>query len=250
MLALTFFAALVAPVAGEVRSYVRSDIDGSFAERITIYDRAPEEVWVHKARSRCSPSAFVVGKLDPETGQALLLTGGRLGRDLTQQPMAWLERGEDGVMRVSLGSGNSEPVLEVPTADRWVLFDFDFSDLIAHPPSEIAQRENLSFDLPLLLVGDGEPTLENLGRLSLVYETDEVHEGRNSIRYKAVAPSNKGGDGQFWFGMDGRLLEARMPIPNHSEHKDFRIRLVETGIGEAQWKKTLAAHWEGCDSPE
>ena len=248
MLALALLAATAAP-PGEVLTYVRSDSDGAMAERIVIYDRAPGEVWVHKSRSPCTNAAFVKARLDRASGQALELIGGRLTREMGQEAFAWLSRDAGGELNARLGSPSAEPVFSVPVGARWVLFDFDFSDMIAHPPAEIAARRDLSFDFPLLLTGVEGPSFRNLGRLDLRYAGSGVRNGDHFHHYVASGPALGDGEGRLWFGEDGRLLDATMPIPNHAEHRDFRLRLVARASGETAWTALLAEHWAGCPAP-
>ncbi|MEZ5680861.1 MAG: hypothetical protein R3E14_06140 [Erythrobacter sp.] len=250
MFTLALLLAAASPVAGEVLTYIRSDTDGAEAETVVIYDHAPGEVWVHKSRTQCTNAAFVVGHLDPATGQALRLVGGRLTRELDQEPFAWLAREGDGVIRARLGNENAPPIFEVAVGDRWVLYDFDFSDIIAHPPKEIAAQRDFSFDLPLLLVGDDQPTFENLGRLELRFVGAGEVDGRRFSHYTATGEALKGGEGLFWFGEDGRLIDAIMPIPNHSEYRDFRLRRVATEQGEEAWRERLARHWQDCPASD
>jgi hypothetical protein len=248
MFALALLAASAAP-SGEVLTYIRSDTDGAMAERIVIYDRAPGEVWVHKSRSPCTNAAFVKGRLDPASGQALALVGGRLTRSLEQEAFAWLAREPDGIIRARLGSPHAPPAFALPVGKRWVLYDFDFGDVVAHPPAEIGARRDLSFDFPLLLTGEDGPSFRNLGRLDLNYAGSGEHEGAAFHHYRAGGPALGDATGQFWFGTDGRLLDAVMPIPNHAEHRDLRLRLVARDRGEAAWTALLARHWEGCPPP-
>ena len=248
MFALAFLAAIV-PLAGEVLVYQRTNTDGSEAERVVVHDRAPGEVWVHKSREPCTDAAFVIGRADPDTGQALKLVGGRLRRDLGQDPTAWLTY-EDGVILARIGSPEATPAFTLPAARRWVLYDFDFSDLIAHPPAEIAAGEDFSFDLPLFLVGEGQPVFANLGRLTMSF-AGSAGEGSQAYSHY-IASGTPLGDrkGRFWFGPDGRLIDAIMPIPNHSEYRDFRLRLTGRTSGRGAWSDAVGAHWAGCPIPQ
>lgn len=248
MFALALLAAAT-PLSGEVLTYQRTDTDGSKAERVVVYDHAPGEVWVHKSRDRCTNAAFVIGHLDPDTGQALELVGGRLRRDLTQEPFAWLTYEKDGNIRARLGSPDAEPLFTVPAGPRWVLYDFDFSELIAHPPAEIAAAKDFAFDLPLLLVGREQPVFENLGRLTLSYAGTGGEGERSYSHYVARGAPLGDKTGLFWFGPDGRLIDAIMPIPNHSEYRDFRLLLRGRATGPTAWRDTVATHWEGCPPP-
>lgn len=246
MFAFAFMLSAVSPIAGEVLTYMRSGTDGAEAETIVVYDHRPGEVWVHKSRTPCTNAAYVVGYLDPGTGQAIRLIGGRLTRELDQEAFAWLARDADGVLNARLGSEDAAPVFDLAVADRWVLYDFDFSDIIAHPPAEIVGHSDLAFDLPLLLVDGGQPTFENLGRLNLQYAGTGTLGGLGFIHYIATGTPVGDGEGRFWFGEDGRLIDAIMPVPNHSGYRDFRLRRIATEHGEAAWLARLARHWADC----
>jgi hypothetical protein len=235
-------AALAAPV----RHYLRTNSDGTEAERVVVYAPEPGRVEVFKGRSRCSDAAYVIGQLDPVTGQAGELVGGRLTRELNQRPTAWLSRTADGRLVGRLGRPGAEPVFSVDVGRRWVLYDFDFSDLIAHPPAEIFQRESFAFELPLVLTGD-PPSFTNRGELRLAFVGEEPLHGVPTLRYRAWGPALDGGEGAFWFdARDGRLVEARLPLANHAEYRDFQLTLVKTEDGEAAWRSTLAEHWTDC----
>lgn len=237
--------------AAPVLHYLRTNSDGSEPEAVVVYAPSPGAVHVFKSRSRCTNAAYVTGELDPESGQALALVGGRLGRDLEQQPFAWLARDADGVLRARLGSADAPPAFEVPAGSRWVQYDFDFSDLIAHPPAEVLRRESFAFDLPLIMTGEPGPSFVNRGQLRLDYTGRAERGGEEVLSYRASGPALGEGAGTLLFGAsDGRLVEADLPIPNHAEYTDFRLRLVSREQGEDAWRRALAAHWEGCPEPE
>ncbi|MBX7541624.1 hypothetical protein [Qipengyuania sphaerica] len=127
-----------------------------------------------------------------------------------------------------------------------MLYDFDFSEWIAHPPREILLGEDFAVDLPLFWIKNGV-SLSNLGRLEMTYAESGEHRG-NQFHYYHAGGTALGSDrGEFWFAEDGRLLDAVMPIPNHSEYRDLRLRLIDTTRGEQAWRALLARHWEGCD---
>ena len=233
--------------AAPVLHYLRTNSDGSEPEAVVVYAPSPGAVPVFKSKSQCTNAAYVTGDLDPETGQALTLVGGRLGRDLAQQPFAWLARGEDGVLRARLGSPDAAPAFEVPVGPRWVQYDFDFSDLIAHPPAEVLRRENFAFDFPLIMMGEEGPSFVNLGQLELTFAGVAERGDEKLLTYRAAGPALGAAAGTLLFAAgDGRLVEADMPLPNHAEYRDFRLRLQKRESGADAWRNALAAHWQGC----
>lgn len=244
--ALLLLAELAAATGGPVRHYVRANSDGSEAERVVVYAPSAGEVAVFKGRAPCTNAASVTGRLDPATGQVRELVGGRLTRDLTQETFGRLAPDGAGSLALRIDMGGEAVAMAVPVGPRWVLYDFDFSDLIARPPPKILARQDLRFELPLLLTGE-TPSFENLGLLELTLAGEMPHLGRPTMLYRASGPALDGGEGLFWFdSRDGRLVEARLPIPNHAEYRDFTLTLVREGQGESAWQEALADHWRDC----
>ena len=246
VMSLLLLAEAASAAGGPVRHYVRTNSDGSAAERVVVYAPDPGRVAVFKGRNRCADAAFVTGMLDPESGQAIALVGGRLTRQLGQNPMAWLSRNAAGDLALRLDRDEAGAHLTAPAAERWVLYDFDFSDMIAHPPAEILRREDFGFDLPRLMMGDN-PGFSNLGRLELTFRKQTRRGPYDTLLYRASGPAMGGKTGRLWFdARDGRLVEAILPVPNHAEYHDFHLTLTRAEQGEAAWQRLLADHWQHC----
>ena len=245
LLALIAASAVPAADTRPVHQYRRTNGDGSEAEDIYVFVEAPTRIAVMKEKSRCTNAAYVTATLDSATGQTTALVGGRLTRALPQQACAWLTTNADGTkLAARIGAADAPPAFEIAARPPWRVYDFDFADMVARPPREIGARAGFSFDLPLILSRDDRFDFSNRGRLYLKDATRARHFGGPAIRYRA---SGAAGNGSFWFdARSGVLLEARLPLANHSEYRDFRLRLIRTSYGEAAWKAVLAEHWRGC----
>ena len=77
--------------AGDILHYVRSNTDGTMAESISVYQVSATEVEVFKRVQPCTPAALVTGRFDLSSDEAVALVGGRLAKDATQAPIAWLK---------------------------------------------------------------------------------------------------------------------------------------------------------------
>lgn len=246
---LVLIAASTVPVADmrPVHHYRRTNSDGSEAEDIHVFVEAPTRIAVMKEKSRCTNAAYVTARLDRATGQADWLVGGRLTRALAQEPFAQLFSEDGGrriVAQVNTGPRSTPLVEQLAAEPPWHIYDFDFADMAARPPKAVGARRDFSFDLPLILSTDSGFEFGNRGRLHLKGATPVRHFGRPAIRHRA---SGAAGNGTFWFdARSGVLLEARLPLANHSEYRDFRLRLIRTTYGEARWKEKLADHWRDC----
>lgn len=247
MLSLLIAASLAAPDMRPVHHYRRTNGDGSEAEDIYVFVEASDRVAVMKEKLRCTNAAYVTAKIDSETGQARELTGGRLTRDGTQEAAAWLVAEKGGTqLSIRLATDPRSVHLEDRIAVRPPshLYDFDFADMAAHPPDAVGAGADFDFDLPLFLTTQGGYNFSNRGRVFLKGAARVRHFGAPSIRYRA---SGAAGRGALWFdARSGVLIEARLPLANHSEYRDFRLRLLRTRYGESAWKAALADHWRGC----
>jgi hypothetical protein len=243
---LSLLLAITAPAdLRPVFHYRRTNRDGSEAEDIYVFAEAPGRIAVMKEKSRCTNAAYVTADIDPATGQATALAGGRLTRDLTQEPFAWLTTAEGSTtLEARIGSRDAAPTHELAVTAPWRVYDFDFADMAAYPPKAIGARADFGFDLPLILSGDEGFAFSNRGRMRLSGATSTRHFGGPAVRYRAAGAA---GDGTLWFdARSGVLLEARLPLANHSEYREFRLRLIRTTYGAASWTARLADHWQGC----
>lgn len=241
----------VAEPVGRILHYLRSNQDGSEAEWVSVYRKSAGTLEVYKMRAKCTNAALVVAELDLPRGQARRLLGGRLRPGNTREMFATLDydpatRTIDATVRLPDRTLHDSVVV---SSEPWHLYDFDLASLSATLPRRADWRADFSFGLPLVLVGS-EPSgfLTDLGRADARFVREETHDGRPALRFDVGGPAFGDRGGPLWLDRDrGHVLEARWGIPNHSEYRDFRLRLlrVEDG-GAAAWDRLLRAHFDGC----
>jgi hypothetical protein len=252
---LALAAGLVAAPAapdhvGRIYAYVRSNSDGTEAERVYVYRATRDRIEVAKMRDRCTNAAFVTAELDLVRGQAIRLVAGRLRADAGHEAF--------GSMTFDPAAGRIEAVVTTPQGELrdgvavpdqpWHLYDYDLASLTITAQYRRDRRADFSFGLPLVLVGQGSDFLTYLGRADARFVRTERHNGRRAHRFAVGGPAFGTRGGPIWFdAADGHILEARWGIPNHAEYRDFRLRLgrVSDG-GAAEWRRLLTAHFEGC----
>jgi len=236
---------------GRIYSYIRSDRDGSEAETIHVFRAGRSRIGVAKMRSRCTDAAYVTADLDIENGYATRLGGGRLLPDAGREEFAVLTYDEaarrlDG--RIDLPTGLLDLTLAVPDAP-WHLFDFDLASLTVVAQYRPDRRADWRFGLALVWPGGGtDGLLRYLGRADLRFVREEPHAGHRTLRFEAGGPAFGARGGPIWFdAAEGHVIEASWGIPNHEEHRDFRLRLTRINDGgEAEWRRLLSAHFAGC----
>lgn len=236
---------------GRIYSYVRSNSDGSEAERVYVYRASRTRIEVAKMRTRCRNAAFVTAELDLARGEATRLVAGRLLPNAGHEEFGLLSydqsaRRIDAV--VTLPQGEFRDRVAVP--DRpWHLYDYDLASLTITAQYRADRRADFSFGLPLVLVGaDMSDFLTYLGRADARFVREERHRGRRAYRFEVGGPAFGARGGPIWFdAAGGHIIEARWGIPNHAEYRDFRLRLTGVSDGGAQaWRRLLTRHFAGC----
>lgn len=235
---------------GRIYTYVRSGQDGAEAETVHVFRQSRTGIGVAKMRGRCTNAAWVTADLDLERGYATRLGGGRLRPDAGREEFAVLTydaaaRRLDGRVETP----NGPILLRLNVADTpWHIYDFDLASLTITAQYRPNRRANFSFGMPLLWPDDGANPLRYLGRAELRFVRAERHHGRRAYRFEAGGPAFGNRGGPIWFdAVDGHILEASWGIPNHSEYRDFRLRLMRVSDGgEAEWRRLLSAHFENC----
>lgn len=238
---------------GRIYTYVRSDRDGAEAETIHVFRESRTHIGVAKMRGRCNNAAWVTADLDLERGYATRLGGGRLRPDAQREEFAVLTY-DAAAQRLDgrVDTPNGPILLTLNVADTpWHIFDFDLASLTITAQYRRNRRANFSFGMPLLWPDSGGNPLRYLGRADLRFVRAERHNGRRALRFEAGGTAFGTRGGPIWFdARDGHIVEASWGIPNHSEHRDFRLRLTRVSDGgAAEWRRLLTAHFEGCPAP-
>lgn len=233
------------PTVGRLYTYVRSNHDGSAPENIYVYRASPTQLEVGKMAQRCTNAAYVTVELDLARRQPLSLIGGRLARDGTQTPFAWLTYDRTSHrLHAQVPSTDIDQYVSID-GEPWTVYDFDLADITALNAGRAPAPAD--FDVAVALVwpapGSRNP-FRNLGRAWFRYAGAEPRLEREALRFEASGGLN----GQLWLDVrEGHVLEARFAEPNHVGYRDFRLVLqgVEDNAA-ARWAAVRAAHWADC----
>lgn len=234
---------------GRIYSYVRSNRDGSEAERVHVYRARADFVEVAKMRARCTNAAFVTAELDLERGHAKRMTGGRLLPGAAHRDFAALAYDPGArTLEARVETRGGAMTLSTEVADEpWHLYDFDLASLTVLDRAD--PRADFSFGVPLIwLGGDPADALRYLGRADARFVREEEHAGRPALRFEVGGPAFGDEGGPIWFdAAEGHVLGAEFGRPNHAEYRDFALRLTGTSHGAEAWRRLLEEHFEGCE---
>lgn len=246
--ALTVASCATAPespsATGRLYHYIRTNQDGSEPEHIYQYRASATRVEVGKMVAPCTNAAYVTGELDLAHETPVALTGGRIARDGSQEPFAWLTYDRAARrLRARVPIANIDQDVAVD-GEPWMLYDFDLADLNAFRAGAPAPHADFRFAVALIWLAEGEEPFRNLHWADAHFAGGETHLGRAAARYELSGALN----GQLWLdAREGHVLEARFAEPNHAEYSNFQLTLQSvTNDGEAAWREVRLAHWRGC----
>lgn len=225
--------------------YIRSNQDGSSPEHIYVYRRDAEHLEVGKSVDPCTNAAFVTASIDPVRGHPLSLVGGRLARDLSQEPFAWLSYDPaSGDIHMRVPAANIDDTAQIG-GEPWLMYDFDLAELNGFFAGRAAPREDFRYAVGLLMETDSGWGFVNRGAAFAQYAGAERHHGRMSVRFDVTGALT----GRLWLDeQHGFIVQAEFDEPNHAGYDSFRLVLQDVSEdGASAWEAARRAHWEGCD---
>lgn len=232
---------------GRTAIYVRSNTDGTMAERIITHRESQTRVAVSKQVDPCTNAAYVTADFDLTRGEATQLTGGRLTRALTQDAFATFAADlNNRTIQIDVPQANVHERLE-RIAAPYRVYDFDLADVSAMMEGRAAPRADWAFFVVLTWPEDtGGPFVTSRGRADATFIGAEERREHQTIRYDVRGALN----GSIWLdAQDGYVVEARFSEPNHPGYTDYALvlqRVVDGHEGPQAWRDALAAHWQGC----
>jgi len=237
--------------AGATLSYVRSNQDSTMPEQIHVHIVSPTEVHVTKMVSPCTDAAYVTAIFDPATHEATKLVGGRLQKDGTQLPQAWLQLTPDRKLEVRLGDPNSPPA-ETPDAPPapWRMYDFDLAEFALFGPRE---PKDFTFGVALAWPDGTTPLVRTNGQATARFDGNPLKAaatGKPLLNSFELGGAAFPEGGELWTDVTyGYVIRAVTSRPNHPGYKDFQLELNGAAAidnGDEVWRQAIAEHWQGC----
>lgn len=244
---------VAAPYApGTTLHYRRSNQDDTNPEDIFVHIVSPTSLAVVKRRAPCTDAALVTATYNAETGEAISMTGGRLGKDGAQVPQLYLTFDPDArtlAIRFNDPDKLEPDLLENAPAAPWRIYDFDLAEFALFGPRGDAAKEDFNFSFAMTWSRDDAPPFQ-------------VFDGPETARFQKHQESQGGAgwniysvggggieQGELWLdAAHGNVVLAEFSRPNHPDYDDFKLQLRSEFFGEDQWTDLLQSHWGNCPS--
>lgn len=249
-------AALVSPQAGAFRfqperveagvvyHYLKTNVDGTKPERVSLYVASADRIEAFKFHPKAERAGLVVAEMDRTTFSARRIESYQVFAGGEKQLFATLDYApaERALTLAIPPMGIAGEKTEIRTAP-WHLYNFDLASLnvsfrhLADPrkPFTIGVADPV-FGEKLGIVYKGEATV--------TYAGDESRGGVSTRRYRIEGPP---------FGDDGvtvwvdaarhHVVDIESPVPDNPEWQSFKLKLTEVG-------KMTPAEWEAFQSAQ
>ena len=225
---------------GTAFHYVKSNIDGTQAIRVTAWVADTGRIEVVKLEPENRGGALVVAHLDWATFSADTLTSWHLSPDAPPRPQAQAWITADGRFVAEIG-GRRDTVV-VPQFPAHV-YNFDFLSLaqvFAHlrDPEDaftIGVVNPVFADGPRLLSFDGVATVRFVGEAPC--------HAAVCRRYEVSGPGLRGARGAISVDRErGHVQSIEIPVPDNPGWRDFKLELERTEVMDrAAWERWVAA---------
>jgi hypothetical protein len=231
---------------GIVYHYVKSNIDGSTPERVSLYmsDESTLEAYRWREPSPQSTS-YVKATMDWGRESAIRLESHKKARWQADQLNAVAEYSPmTRSMSIEFSDSTRHTVVigHVP----FHFYQFDLASL------NVAFR-NLVDPTKPFQVGIVNPTfaatgaaLEYRGLATITYEKDETQSEVPCRRYRIDGPGVKNQGGTIWVEHnEGHIIDLEIKNPNHPDWMSFKLKLVgKETMDPAQWMAFMRSRFE------
>ncbi len=235
---------------GQIYHYIRDSGEG-MGEDVYVYRAAVNHVEIYTSAGRCRDAELMSAWIDPQTGRAALVTGGRLMPGARHENFLTLAfDGTQGRLRgeAMLADGMVEGDISIEETN-WHLRDFELATLSVQTMGLADPRGGFSFALPTT-VQDGVEGgyLDNLGMIEAEFVAAEPRDSVDALRFALTGTALTDSDSNLWLDAEtGHVIAAEIDLRDDRSAADMALRLEETiSGGEATWVELLRAHYDGC----
>jgi hypothetical protein len=239
------FQASRVPV-GIVYHYIKSNIDGSVPERVSLYMSDEKTLEAFRWREpKPQFTSYVKATMDWERLSAIRLESRRKPRWQAEQLNAVAEYTP---MTRSMSIEFSDKTRHAVTVEHapFHFYQFDLASL------NVTFRQLRDYKKPFQ-IGLVNPTfaetgaaLEYMGLATIKYENDETHTEFPCRRYRLEGPGVKNQVGTIWVERnEGHIIDLEIKTPNHPDWTSFKLKFVgrET-MDSASWQAFMKSRRE------
>lgn len=232
------FQAARVPV-GTAFHYIKSNIDGTQAIRVTAYVADTARLEVVKLEPEQHAGALVVAHLDWAVFSADTIESMYLSPDgpPRAQAKAWITGDGQFVAEIG-GQRDTVAVAQFPAH----VYNFDFLSL-AQVFAHLRDPEG-TFTIGVVnpVFGDGPDLIAYDGAVTVRFEGEVPCHAATCRRYHVSGPGLGGARGAIWVHRDGAYVQSiEIPVPDNPAWRDFKLELQRVEpMDRAAWDRWVA----------
>lgn len=230
---------------GTVYQYLKTNIDGTHPENISLYIATKNRIEAFKFHEKGTRAGLVTADMDwngfyperLESYQVFSKDDRRLFATLTFDRAAKM---------VGVSIPALKPEKEMVKIDRlpFHIYNFDLASLNVSFPHLVDPRGSFTVGIADPTFKAEGPMFAYRGDLRVQYLRDETRNGAKCRLYTASG-AGIGGKGRIWVNSKGSYLEdMEFDVANNPDWKTFKLKLMRTEKLNAEgWQRFIASHF-------
>ncbi|HYP27259.1 MAG TPA: hypothetical protein VE262_11120 [Blastocatellia bacterium] len=231
---------------GTVYHYLKTNIDGTRPEHVSIYVAAKDRIESFKYHPKEEPAALVTATMDWSTFSARRLESWHVFASGEKKLVATLDYlpAQKAVEVAFPATGRPNEKTPIPRLP-FHIYNFDLASLnFAFP--------HLADPLGSFTVGIADPTFKDEGPLfhykgeaHVSYEGEESRQGAICRKYRIDGKGLEGRGGTIWVNREGGYFQdVEIDLPDNPAWRSFKFKLKGVGrMTRAQWEAFMKAQF-------
>jgi hypothetical protein len=231
---------------GIVYHYIKSNIDGSTPERVSLY--MSDETTLEAFRWREPKpqwTSYVKATMDWQRVSAIRLESRRKPRWQAEQLNAVAEYTPmTHTMSIEFSDKTRHTVVVEHVPFHFYQFDLASLNIAFRQLSDLTKSFQVGLVNPTF--AQTGAALEYMGLATITYERDETHSEFQCRRYRIEGPGLKNQTGTIWVERnEGHIIDLEIKLPNHPDWTSFKLKFVgKETLDPASWQAFMKSRFE------
>ncbi len=212
---------------GTVLQYLKTNIDGSQPQRVSIYFAAKDRIESFKYHEKGERAALVIATMDWSTFMAKRLESWQVFSKDEKKLFATLDYlPAQQSVRVSIPT-TGKPDEKTPIAHLpFHVYNFDLASLNFAFPHLIDPRGKFTIGIADPTFKDEGPLFHYKGEAQVSYEREELRHGAMCRKYKIDGKGLEGRGGAIWVNKkSGYFQDVEIDLPDNPAWRNFKFKL-------------------------
>ncbi len=233
-------------VTGVVYHYLKTNIDGTNPEHISIRIAARDRIESFKFHPRGSRAALVIATMDWSIFSVKRLESWQVFKDkekVLAATLVYLPASKEVAVALPFMNRPSENVL-IPFLPFHV-YNFDFASLNFAFPHLVNPKKPFRIGVSDPTFKDEGPAFRYRGEVDVTYVADEMRGGKRCLKYRIDGPGLENKGGFIWVSKrTGYFEDAEIQLADNPNWKTFKFKLTKMErMNEAEWQSYMKAQF-------